>query len=92
MAQKKVKIGVFGLGRGSHYLQSFLDCGAEVVAVCDRIQSRLDEAVKVVGEGLATYTDFDAFIEHEGLNGVFLAVLLAIMAMITLNDVTKLFT
>lgn len=73
MAQKKVKIGVFGLGRGSHYLQSFLDCGAEVVAVCDRIQSRLDEAVKVVGEGLATYTDFDAFIEHEGLNGVFLA-------------------
>ncbi len=69
---KTVKLGVFGLGRGSHFYNNIIQNGGEVVAVCDRNPDRLEEAKKILGDDLATYTDFDSFLNHEGLEAVFL--------------------
>ena len=69
---KTVKFGIFGLGRGSSFYQSILANNGDVVAVCDRDVAKLEEAKKHLGKDVATYTDFDAFIEHKGLEAVFL--------------------
>ena len=64
---KRVRFGVFGAGRG----QSMMDfCrqsgGAELVAICDRDESRLSHAKETYGgDALACYTDFDEFIQHD---------------------------
>ncbi|MCR4616263.1 MAG: GNAT family N-acetyltransferase [Clostridiales bacterium] len=63
---KKVRIGVFGAGRG----QSMMDyCRAsnnsELVAVCDAWQWQLDRARRKFGESVTYYTDFDEFIKHD---------------------------
>lgn len=67
-----IRVGIFGYCRGSYYVDNFLANGAEVVAVCDKREDRLELAKKKLGGNLACYTDFDAFIEHD-----FDAVLLA---------------
>lgn len=69
---KTVKIGIFGLGRGSYFYDNIMLNNGEVVAVCDIDPAKLDEAKKHVGEGVACYTDFDSFIEHKGLDAVML--------------------
>ena len=69
---KNIRVGVFGLGRGGAYLQSFLTCNATIVAVCDQYQSRVDNTVKMLGDGVTGYNDFDAFIEHD-MDAVLLA-------------------
>ena len=70
--EKKIKVGVFGLGRGGAYLQSFLTCNAEIVAVCDQYQNRVDNTIKSLGDGVTGYNDFDKFIEHD-MDAVLLA-------------------
>lgn len=69
---KIIKMGIFGLGRGSYFYKNIMANNAEIVAVCDRDTAKLEEAKKHLGQDLATYTDFDAFIEHEGMEAVFL--------------------
>ena len=69
---KIIKMGIFGLGRGGSFYQNIMANNAEIVAVCDRDTNKLEQAKKYLGQDLATYTDFDAFIEHEGLEAVFL--------------------
>ena len=61
---KKLKIGIFGAGRGVDVSKDFrmLDC--EIVALCDNIPERLAYGAERVGEGVALYDDFDKFIEH----------------------------
>ena len=68
-----VKLGIFGLGRGIGSFRAMLDCGGDIVAVCDKDERKLAEARTFIGNSLATYTDFDAFIKHDGLQGVYLA-------------------
>jgi len=70
--KKLIKFGIFGLGRGSTFYNTVLLCGGEVVAVCDRDETKLAEAKKLLGDKVATYQDFDAFIDHKGLEAVFL--------------------
>lgn len=65
-------MGIFGLGRGSSFYDSILLNNGEIVAVCDINKDKLEEAKKHLGNDLATYTDFDAFLNHEGLEAVFL--------------------
>ena len=72
-AKKDIRLGVFGLGRGGAYLESFIACGFKIVAVCDKNQSRIDEAKDFIGDGVVGYTDFEEFISHDGLDAVFLA-------------------
>lgn len=67
-----VKIGIFGLGRGSSFYNSILLNNGEIVAVCDRREEKLEEARRILGKELAVYTDFDAFLNHRGMEAVFL--------------------
>ena len=62
---QKIKIGVFGVGRGMDLVKEFLLLGADVVALCDFHQDRLDAATKQVSADVAIYNDFDAFLEHD---------------------------
>jgi predicted dehydrogenase len=69
---KTVKMGVFGLGRGSSFYQNILLNNGEIVAVCDRQEEKLEEAKKILGDDLAVYKDFDEFLNHPGMEAVFL--------------------
>lgn len=65
----KLKIGVFGGYRGHTMINVlFNHDDAELVAVCDKYQPLLDKVTKEAeekGMTVATYTDFDKFIEHD---------------------------
>ncbi len=73
---KKVKIGVFGAGRGFALCESapyFPD--AELVAVCDSFKpllDRMDEFAKEKGLNVTCYENFDDFIKHD-MDAVILA-------------------
>ena len=70
--KRTVKFGIFGLGRGSTFYNVILSNNGEVVAVCDRNEKKLADAKKHLGEDLVTYTDFDEFLNHDGLEAIFL--------------------
>lgn len=69
---KTIKFGVFGLGRGSSFYESIMLNNGEVVAVCDVNEKKLEDAQKKLGKDVATYTDFDEFLNHKGLEAIFL--------------------
>ena len=69
---KTVKFGIFGLGRGSSFYDNILVNNGDIVAVCDKNEDRLADAKKHLGKSLAAYTSFDEFINHPGLEAVFL--------------------
>lgn len=60
----KIRLGLFGLGRGRSLFTSMLAAGAEIVAVCEKDEHRISEAIKIAGENLVVYREFDEFIEH----------------------------
>lgn len=66
---KKVKIGVFGAGRGMVLLRILAEHpDAEVTAVCDINEEYLKTCSRIAVEtdsNLALYSDFDKFFEHE---------------------------
>ncbi len=69
---KRIKVGVFGLGRGSSQIDCLLLNNAEIVAVCDKMESRLEKMKEKLGDGLSVYTDFDSFLDHPGLEAIVL--------------------
>ena len=69
--KRTIKFGIFGLGRGSTFYKNILMNNGEIVAVCDISEEKLVNAKKELGEELATYTSFDEFINHEGLEAIF---------------------
>ena len=69
---RTVKMGIFGLGRGSSFYNNILLNNGEIVAVCDRQEEKLEEAKKILGKDLAVYKDFDEFLNHPGMEAVFL--------------------
>ena len=68
---KTIKMGIFGLYRGSHLIDNMLSNNAEIVAICDSNEFRLKQVKNKLTDA-ATYTDFDSFIEHEGLEAILL--------------------
>ena len=61
---KKIRIGVVGVIRGSAFARDAVaGLGLRLVALCDTCEERL----RVAGAelGVATYTDFDSFLEHD---------------------------
>ncbi len=74
---KKVKIGVFGAGRGMTMISQLLN-GAEgqLVAVCDKYEPALENCRKTAEEAgmtdIAYYTDFEDFFRHD-MDAVILA-------------------
>ena len=69
---KKIKVGIFGVGRGMDLAKGFMLLGADIAAICDFNKERLEEATRKVGKDTAVYSDFDSFIEHD-LDAVVLA-------------------
>ena len=69
-AQKKIRIGVLGVGRGRTFTRTTDLFGIELVAICDSWEEKLLEVGKELG--VATYTDFDKMLEHD-LDAVVLA-------------------
>ena len=61
---RKVKIGIFGINRGSDFINALLANDAEIVAICDKDEYWLNKAKDRLGDGTAYYTSFDEFIEH----------------------------
>ena len=61
---KKIRVGIFGVRRGSYFFDSFLANNAEIVAVCDKSEPHLEKAKEKLGDTITCYKDFDKFIEH----------------------------
>ena len=62
---EKIRVGVFGIGRGVCLAQNFMLLDCEIVAVCDNRKDRLEKGLKELGlTDVAVYDNFDAFIEH----------------------------
>ena len=68
---KKIKIGIFGLRRGLDNAKSIMFNDGEIVAVCDKRESRIRDAKKLLGDVLA-FTDFDEFIKQD-MDAVYIA-------------------
>ena len=69
--QKKIRVGVIGVGRGQSFAQGATEAvGMELVALCDTWEERLEEVGKRFGA--ATYTEYDRFLEHD-MDAVILA-------------------
>ena len=69
---KKIKVGIFGFGRGSALADNLLAADAEIVAVCEKSHKKLQDAKNKLGNTAAYYEDFDSFIAHDGLQAVLL--------------------
>jgi len=69
---EKIKIGVFGVGRGTDLAANFMMLNAEIVAICDFKQDRIDRVIGRYPKDVAVYNDFDKFIEHD-MDAVILA-------------------
>lgn len=65
MLNRKPRVGVFGLGRGSAYAKLCRAAGIEIVAACDKGISMFANIKDVVEPDAAFYTDFDEFIKHD---------------------------
>ena len=64
MSERKIRVGVIGVGRGRSFAGGASETvGMELVALCDRWEKKLDEAGAEFG--VATYTDYDEFLEHD---------------------------
>ena len=68
----KIKIGVFGVGRGMDIARNFMLQGCDIVAICDNHKERREKAAKFLGDTVAVYDNFDEFIEH-GMDAVIVA-------------------
>lgn len=60
---KTIKIGIFGLRRGSSFFDEIKTNGGEIVAVCEKDEEQI-KAVSEGIEGAEIYSDFDEFINH----------------------------
>lgn len=62
--KKLIRVGVVGVGRGQSFARGASELvGMKLVALCDH----WEEKVRQVGQqfGVATYTDYDKFLEHD---------------------------
>ena len=63
-AQRTIRVGVVGVGRGQTFAAGATDLvGMKLVALCDTWEEKLAAAGKRYG--VATYTDYDKFLEHD---------------------------
>ena len=60
----KIRIGIFGAGRGVSIAENLLNLDCEVVALCDFNKKRLESGLKDLDKEVACFEDFDSFIEY----------------------------
>ena len=68
MSEKKIKLGVFGAGRGAYLGKVARTLGFELVALCDVFEAKLNHVRKDLGsddKGITYYTDYDKFLQHD---------------------------
>jgi len=64
MSKKLIRVGVIGVGRGQSFAQGVSEfVGMKLVALCDQWKERLKQVGKQFG--VATYADYDKFLEHD---------------------------
>ena len=61
---KRIRVGVFGVGRGYQLAKNFMLLDAEIVAICDNHKERRETAMKNLDKSVVAYDNFDEFIEH----------------------------
>lgn len=61
--EKPIRVGVVGVGRGRSFMRAAQVTGMELVAICDVWEERLVRDGQALN--VATYTDYDRFLEHE---------------------------
>lgn len=59
---KKIKIGIFGAGRGIDIAENLMLLDCEIVALCDFNKKRAAEGLKKLGVDIPVFADFDEFI------------------------------
>ncbi len=69
---KPIRLGIFGLSRGSDFVKIVLMNDGELVAFCDCDTWKMEAAAEGLPDKPAFYTDFDAFLEHD-MDAVLLA-------------------
>lgn len=69
---KKIRLGIFGLGRGGGFSETVAANNGEIVALCDRDEEKMKRVAGEIANNPAMYTDFDKFIEHD-MDAVFLS-------------------
>lgn len=76
--KKKIRIGIFGLDRGSFFFPAIINEGGEVVAFCEKTESKIKNAkikLEKLGaniENIVVTNDFDEFLKQE-MDAVLLA-------------------
>ena len=68
MGETKIKLGVFGAGRGAYLANVARQIGFELVALCDVFEAQLRHAKKTLGgddKGITYYTDYDKMIREQ---------------------------
>ena len=61
---EKIRIGVFGVGRGMSLAKCCMLLDAEIVAICDHHKERREKALQSLSSDVAVYESFDDFINH----------------------------
>jgi len=59
-----IRVGVIGVGRGMSFANGAELTGMKLVALCDTWEEKLEEA-RQKHPGVATYADYDRFLEHD---------------------------
>ena len=67
MEKRKVRVGVLGAGRGTSMMQyCYKADNAELVAICDRDQGKLDHMKELFpGEHITYYTNYEEMLKHD---------------------------
>ncbi len=61
---EKIRIGIFGGGRGVYLARNLMLLDAEIVALCEGNEQRRKQAAEQLGKGVTAYEKFEDFIEH----------------------------
>ena len=69
---KKIRLGIFGLGRGGGFSDTVAANNGEIVALCDCDEEKMKNVAGEMKNKPDTYTDFDKFVEHD-MDAVFLS-------------------
>ena len=62
---EKIRIGIFGAGRGYNLSTNFMLLNCDIVAICDSHKERLAAALEKLGDGVTAYENFDDFVKHD---------------------------
>jgi len=71
--KKELRVGIFGLGRGGAFVGNSQNCGGKIVAFCEKKEKERFGLKEIYGEDCGVYTEFEDFINHPGLDVVFIA-------------------